>query len=148
MTQSNVSNSKVFFLSRNHTRLGSTGDEAEHFKDPLGLNTLYDPPDLAIADLIFVHGLRGGSRSTWTKSADPSLYWPKEWLPKDAGFQDVRIHSFGYDSHWEKESSLNIYDFAQSLLGCIHDCPSMPRYSKVRIFRSLIHILAKSSILT
>jgi len=148
MNQSNVSNSKVFFLSRNLTRLGIISDEAEDFKNPFGLNNLYDPPDPAVADLIFVHGLRGGSRSTWTKSGDPSLYWPKEWLPKDAGFQDVRIHSFGYDSHWEKESTLNIYDFAQSLLGCIHDCPSMLRHSNVRIFPQSTRILPKSSILT
>jgi hypothetical protein len=148
MDLSNVSNSKVFFLSRNHTRLGIAGDEAEYSKDPLGLNNLYDPPDPAVADLIFVHGLRGGSRSTWTKSGDPSLYWPKEWLPKDAGFQDVRIHSFGYESHWGKESTLNIYDFAQSLLGCIHDCPSIPRHSNVRIFPQSAKMLPKSSILT
>jgi hypothetical protein len=142
MSQSNVSNSKVFFLSRSRTRFGNAGDEEDDLKGPLGLNTVYDPPGPAVADLIFVHGLRGGSRSTWTKSSDPSLYWPKEWLPKDAGFQDVRIHSFGYDSHWERESTLNIYDFAQSLLGCIHDCPAMPQHLKVRIFPQSVQMLA------
>jgi hypothetical protein len=41
-------------------------------KGPLGLNTLHDPLD-AIADLIFVHGLGGGSQSTWTESRNGSL---------------------------------------------------------------------------
>ncbi len=101
-------------------------------KGPLGLNILYDPLEPAAADLIFVHGLAGGSRSTWSKNNDPNLYWPKQWLPKDPGFQDVRIHSFGYNSNWEKDSTLNIYDFAKSLLGDIHDCPDIPRDSNVR----------------
>lgn len=102
-------------------------------KGPLGLGTLSEPLGPAIADLVFVHGLGGGSRSTWTKSTDESLFWPQEWLPVDGGFRDVRIHSFGYNSNWEKESTLNIHDFARALLGSLQDCPTIPRDSKVRI---------------
>lgn len=142
MDRSNVtSNSKVYHLSRRNTKLGRVGDGSE---DSIGLETLYDPPDQAIADLVFVHGLMGGSRSTWTKSGDPTLFWPKEWLPKDAGFQDVRIHSFGYDSHWEKESPLSIYDFAKSLLDCLYGCTSM---QKVCFFSVINPHAAKSSLL-
>ena len=101
-------------------------------KGPLGLTTLSEPSVPAIADLVFVHGLGGGSRSTWMHSSDASLFWPQEWLPTDAGFRDVRIHSFGYDSNWEKESVLNIHDFARALLGCLLDCPTIPRDSTVR----------------
>jgi hypothetical protein len=102
---------------------------------PLGLNTLSVPADgFANADLIFVHGLGGGSRKTWTKSGDPSLYWPKEWLPDDEALQDVRIHSFGYDSDWGKKSILSIHDFANGLLNSILDCPSIPRDTKARSF--------------
>jgi hypothetical protein len=118
------------FTFRNRTRREST-DLSDDAKGPLGLTTLYDPSEPAIADLIFVHGLGGGSRSTWSKNRESTLYWPQQWLPKDAGFRDIRIHSFGYNSNWEKESTLNIYDFAQSLLGSIHDCPLMPRESNV-----------------
>lgn len=100
-------------------------------KGLLGLNTLYDPTHPAIADLVFVHGLGGGSRSTWTKSGDPSLYWPQEWLPRDPAFHDVRVHSFGYDANFEKESILNLHDFAKALVGALHDCPLMPRDSEV-----------------
>jgi hypothetical protein len=89
---------------------------------------LHDPFD-AIADLIFVHGLGGGSESTWTETQngalDPTLYWPERWLPYEDGFNDVRIHSFGYDSNWTKESTLNIYDFAKSLLVAIMDSPTI-----------------------
>ena len=84
-------------------------NSSDDAKGSFGLNTLYTPSSAsAVADLIFVHGLGGGSRSTWTKSGDPALYWPKEWLPYDEAVQDVRIHSFGYDSNLDRGSILGI----------------------------------------
>lgn len=109
---------------------GTTDDP----KGPLGLCTLSEPEGPAIADLVFVHGLGGGSKSTWTKDLDPDLFWPREWLPQDTGFRNVRIHSFGYDSNLDHESVLNIHDFAKSLLGSIQDCPRISRSSTVRVY--------------
>ncbi|KXG50320.1 uncharacterized protein PGRI_062870 [Penicillium griseofulvum] len=85
----------------------------------------------AVVDLIFVHGVNGGSQSTWTKDGDPSMFWPREWLSKDHAFQDVRIHTFGYASDIAQGSVLNIPDFALSLLYSIHDSPVILRESKV-----------------
>ena len=119
------------FLSRTLTKRDAGGHSSEDGKGPYGLNTLFDPEAPAIADLVFVHGLGGGSKSTWTKSNDPSLYWPKEWLPQDPTFQEVRIHSFGYNSNWGDESILNVHDFAKALLGSMQDCPLIPRKSNV-----------------
>lgn len=123
------------FLSRTFTKRDAGGHSSENSKGPFGLNLLFDPDDPAIADLVFVHGLGGGSKSTWTKSNDPSLYWPKEWLPQDPCFQDFRIHSFGYNSNWGDESILNVHDFAKALLASIQDCPQIPRNTEVRIPR-------------
>ena len=125
------STSSRSLLSRTLARREDGDDASVELKGSYGLITLYEPPDSAIVDLIFVHGLGGGSRSTWTKSGDPSLYWPQEWLPNDFGFRDVRIHSFGYNSNWTKESTLNLHDFAKSLLGSIQDCPLIPGLSNV-----------------
>ena len=105
---------------------GGTNNRDEDAKGPFGLNTLFCPEEDSVADLIFVHGLGGGSRSTWTKSSNPELYWPQAWLPEDDAFRGVRIHSFGYDSNWDKESTLNIHDFAKALLGSIQDSPAIP----------------------
>ena len=55
------------------------------------------------------------------------------WLPEDESFRGARIHSFGYDSNWDKESTLNIHDFAKALLGSIQDCPSIPVGSIVSV---------------
>jgi hypothetical protein len=121
---------RSFFTRTTAFRKGSdTG--LENDKGPLGLTTIYNPLEKAIADIIFVHGLGGGSRKTWSKNEDPALFWPQEWLPQDPGFRDVRIHTFGYDSNWDKESILNIHDFAKSLLEWIKDCPAIPRDANV-----------------
>lgn len=101
---------------------------AEDTKGSLGLNLLHSPTE-PLAELIFVHGLGGGSRKTWAKTTDPYHYWPKEWLPKDPDFKNVRIHSFGYVADWgeKKDSILDISDFAHSLLGEIKDNPEIRR---------------------
>ncbi len=97
--QTSSSNSSRFLSSRTLTRRESGNDASDDLKGPLGLNPLYDLLDPAISDLIFVYGLGGEPQSTWTQSGDPSLYWPRVWLPKYSGFRDVRIHSFGYNSN-------------------------------------------------
>lgn len=101
---------------------------------PLGLTTVFNPNKKAIADLVFVHGLGGGSRKTWSLHEDPALFWPQTWLPKDEGFKDVRIHTFGYDSNWEKDAVLNVHDFAKSLLEWTRDSPAMAQNSDVSYF--------------
>lgn len=129
-SKTNATSSGRSFLSRTLTRRDDGEQSSEDGKGPFGLNTLFDPDNPAVADLVFVHGLGGGSRSTWTKSNDPSLYWPKEWLPQDPRFQDVRIHSFGYNSNWGNESILSVHDFAKALLGSIQECPLIPQNSR------------------
>lgn len=66
---------------------------------PLGLHLIHEAPKPLI-ELIFVHGLRGGSIKTWRKGEDHRLFWPKYFLPTDPHFQDTNIYSFGYDSNW------------------------------------------------
>lgn len=122
------------FLSRTFTKsaLDSTND-FHASKGPLGLTTLHDTGSgqTTIADIVFVHGLNGGSQSTWSKGNDETNFWPKTWLPMDDAFCDVRIHSFGYSSGLSRESILNVRDFASSLLAAIKDSPVMNRGEKV-----------------
>lgn len=93
-------------------------DGVDHTKGCLGLNLLHCPSDPRI-DFVFVHGLGGGSRKTWSKTSSISHYWPQEWLSKDPKFQYVRVHSYGYNSDWAKgkDNCLNVHHFGKSLLG-------------------------------
>lgn len=95
-------------------------------KGPLGLSLLYSPTAPEI-DFIFVHGLGGNSRKTWTKSSLQSHFWPEEWLSKDPGFKNVRIHSYGYESHYlkGKEDCLNVHHIGKSFLGAISTSPCL-----------------------
>lgn len=93
-------------------------------KGPLGLNLLYSPTTPEI-DFIFIHGLGGNSRKTWSKSSLQSHFWPKEWLSKDPAFKNVRIHSYGYDSHYlkGKDDCLNVHHIGKSFLGALSTSP-------------------------
>jgi len=84
------------------------------------------------ADLVFVHGLNGGSHSTWSKGNDPEYFWPRRWLPEDDAFKDVRIHTFGYPAGVTKESVINVSDIARSLLAALKDSPVMNQGKPVR----------------
>ncbi|OTA85839.1 hypothetical protein M434DRAFT_400064 [Hypoxylon sp. CO27-5] len=122
-SKSSISNSSASGLSRAPTIVE---DDTEDIKGPLGLNLLYAPSEPRI-DVIFVHGLGGGSRKTWSKTKSLDHFWPQEWLPKDPAFKDVRIHSFGYNSDYVKGSDncLNIRHFGKSLLGEMSTSPHL-----------------------
>ncbi len=107
-----------FRLKFNNLKLKSKETD-ENAKGSLGLDLLYCPTD-PVADFVFVHGLGGGSRRTWSKSSNLEQFWPI-WLPQAPDFKDVRIHSFGYNSDWAsmKQDMSNISDFALLLLNTL-----------------------------
>jgi hypothetical protein len=121
--------SRVFTGLSLSRRASETADE---IKGPFGLNLLSAPAE-PIVEFVFVHGLGGGSRKTWSESTDPAFFWPKEWLPRDPEFRNVRVHSFGYDSDWveRRESVLNIHDFGKALLAAMQGSTFMRRSPKV-----------------
>ena len=66
--------------------------------------------------IVFVHGLNGSKRGTWTFSKEQ--FWP-EWLHEENGLDDVRIATFGYNSSTnilKPNTNLSIPIFANQLL--------------------------------
>ncbi|UKZ79213.1 hypothetical protein TrVFT333_006963 [Trichoderma virens FT-333] len=61
---------------------------------PSGIKRLHSP-DLAIVDIVFIHGLTGDREQTWTASGaiEP---WPKTLLPLE--LPTARVLTFGYDA--------------------------------------------------
>ncbi|KAI4927152.1 uncharacterized protein J4E92_006317 [Alternaria infectoria] len=103
--------------------------KVEKPRNEFGLNTVYEPDETSavIADLVFVHGLGGGSSTTWCLKQDADYFWPKEWLPKDPDFKGVRIHSFGYNANWATwlKSPVDIHAFGQSLVEDLRSDPKI-----------------------
>lgn len=95
----------------------------------------YGPTNLSILhqsqtpliDIIFVHGLRGGSVKTWQKGGDAQRFWPKLWLPSEPGFEHANIHAFGYDANWDSEKGdiFKIQDFGRQLMEEMRTSPEL-----------------------
>lgn len=83
--------------------------------DPFGITLVYTFPEPTL-DLIFVHGLGGTSRGTWSWERDPANFWPP-WLGNDVELSKSRIFTFGYNSAFTGQyTSFSILDFAKDLL--------------------------------
>ena len=93
--------------------------------NPRGLTELYSAPEPQV-DLVFVHGLRGGSVKTWCENEDLNLFWPKEWLAVDEDLRHrIRTSSFGYANDWltSKPSQLSLQDFGRDLIYQLDNSP-------------------------
>ncbi|CAI6336638.1 unnamed protein product [Periconia digitata] len=91
----------------------------EPLGDPIGLTVLYQPEISPSIDIVFVHGLGGTSRTTWSKGKNFDNCWPEKWLPAEVGIQSARILTFGYDANFASVKSTlatGIMNFAKSLL--------------------------------
>lgn len=83
--------------------------------NPLGLTLVYTSQD-PILDLIFVHGLGGTSKGTWSWERDPTNFWPL-WLGADTELSRSRVFTFGYNAAFTGQyTSSSILDFAKDLL--------------------------------
>ncbi|KAI1460210.1 hypothetical protein F4805DRAFT_418612 [Annulohypoxylon moriforme] len=88
-------------------------------KDPLGLRVIHRPAGQRRADIIFVHGLGGSSRMTWSYDRNIDFFWPLKFLPLEPDISQARILSFGYNANFRPGSAKNkmsILDFAKDLL--------------------------------
>lgn len=118
--------------SSNSPSRESVGLEPERSKNEYGLVTLWEPTSgPVIADFIFIHGLGGGSFTTWCKGNDTSTFWPKAWLPQDESFRGARFHTFGYNADWATvmRNPLDVHAFGQSLIEEIANNPTMKNES-------------------
>jgi hypothetical protein len=63
---------------------------------------------------VFVHGLCGHQRNTWTKD---NVCWPEDLLSKEESLFHIRILTFGYDADLNCTASLNsLFDHSINLL--------------------------------
>lgn len=83
--------------------------------DPLGLHLVYGHEN-PTTDIIFVHGLGGTCRKTWSWDRNIHNFW-LPWLADENGLSACRVFTFGYNSHFKGAgTNLNVIDFAKDLL--------------------------------
>lgn len=121
-------------MSRRSLHPGSTSARSllassppiEDNRGPLGLRLLYAPA-VALVDIIFVHGLNGGSLKSWCVAGDRQTFWPQEWLPQEPSLQHARIHTFGYPAGFvgAQANCLDLNDLGRSLLDDIVTSPTL-----------------------
>jgi pimeloyl-ACP methyl ester carboxylesterase len=139
------------FRSRSLRRHVSESD-SEAF-GPTGLTTIYTPSSETLVEIIFVHGLRGGSRQAWSFSPHIMHFWPKEWLPEHPDFEHARIHTYGYPSDWmlRRENPSSIHDFGLGLLEAMLNSPELRQAKITKIIlvaHSMGGLVVKKSIIT
>jgi hypothetical protein len=101
---------------------------------PLGLHVLHQPRTQGnTVNLVFVHGLGGDARGTWTHDSS-GVFWPT-LLYNDDRFENVRVSTFGYNANFgdifATKSALDIPDFAKQLLDSL-DLELYDRFGDVR----------------
>lgn len=103
-------------MSRNSTNTSSETSVLE-VDPPFGLSVLQNGEGEPRIQIIFVHGLGGTKRGTWTCSETQS-FWPS-WLHDEEGFENIRIALFGYNASYNFLNPNNIFSipiFAKLLL--------------------------------
>ncbi|KAF8859266.1 hypothetical protein BDZ45DRAFT_364195 [Acephala macrosclerotiorum] len=92
-------------------------DEIKRFE----VTEVYSHPDAKV-DIVFVHGLNGDPRHTWT-SKNNGLFWPSQLLPVSLKSAQARILVYGYNadvytfgSNKGSPSSDMIHQHAQTML--------------------------------
>lgn len=130
-------------------RVSRAGSEVS---DPLGLHLVCDNSHPS-GDIIFVHGLGGTARKTWSWDRNVAYFWPV-WLAEEDGLSSYRIFTYGYNSNFKGAgTNLNIIDFAKDLLfqmlvfsdGFGDDCVPIGRQPIIFIAHSMGGLVVKKA---
>ncbi|KAI9799148.1 MAG: hypothetical protein M1833_004188 [Piccolia ochrophora] len=75
-------------------------------------------PEYPLVDIVFVHGLNGHPKDTWTKNG---VFWPAQLLPKTLNHVQARILTYGYNADvyafgGKSATSDYIHEHAQTLI--------------------------------
>lgn len=64
-----------------------------------GLTQVYTPRDDPTVDIVFVHGLNGHPKDSWTSKSGTGCFWPVDLLPEWLAPLRPRILTYGYNAN-------------------------------------------------
>lgn len=109
-------------MDRSQLQASSGGGIENDDVQDYGLTQVYAPTGGGKVDIVFVHGLNGNPKKTWT--ADKSkVFWPLQLLPPILTEQRARILVYGYDanvtSFTDGASKDKIHNHAENLVAAL-----------------------------
>ena len=97
MMVSSYSASHTTDLHITDIRKTSSRNPAPYEVNRYGISQVYAPVGDAEVDVVFVHGLNGDPKWTWT-SDKSKIFWPAQLLPDRVEEEKARILVYGYDA--------------------------------------------------
>ncbi|CAI6334874.1 unnamed protein product [Periconia digitata] len=97
------------------SKISRSGNLNKPRRGALGLSLICESTEPTTSDIVFVHGLQGGSISTWT--AANGQCWPRDFLPRS--IKSARIFTFGYNADIFSRNDTGIEECAKSLLNAL-----------------------------
>jgi ankyrin repeat protein len=102
-------------------------------------------PEVSDVDIIFVHGICGDARETWSAGTENSLFWPKDFLQQETGLRNCRLLTYGYDNSKYSKDGLGFdqitNDFADTLYEHRRVRQAQASQAKLRGFVLVAHSL-------
>jgi hypothetical protein len=121
---SSLRSTSTFLISQKGSGASTEQQRVTSPEDSFGLRVVVERKELETeitqrqVNIVFVHGLGGSARGTWT-SEETGAFWP-EWLPFVKHLEGARIMTFGYDADWTKvwrpNSTHDLSSFGDQLL--------------------------------
>ncbi|KAF8533841.1 hypothetical protein BDD12DRAFT_897587 [Trichophaea hybrida] len=102
----------------------------------VGLKLLAEPEN-PIVDIVFVHGLNGHWKRTWT--ARNQAFWPADFLPEMV--PQARIFSYGYDANTHGAHKLSLLSLTDQGQALVRSLAAERRKSKTEPRRPIIFIV-------
>lgn len=125
--------------------------------NPRGLTEVHRPATgTPLVDIVFVHGLDGDPRSTWTSEKD-KVFWPSQLLPSKLEEEKARILVYGYDANVTRSrngpatvSKEKIHNHGEQLVAELCGNRSKPEAAKrpiIFVAHSLGGLVVKSALI-
>ncbi|KAK7949432.1 hypothetical protein PG988_016071 [Apiospora saccharicola] len=106
-----------FQVSRASSEVGpsdpGSSDQPRTIQGDYGLMLVHEHPSAKV-DVIFIHGLDGHWKKSFTKD---DVFWPKDYLPQDTN--NLRILSYGYDARVKADvpvSQQTVFEHGEDLV--------------------------------
>jgi len=112
----------------------------------VGLHLVHRPMNTPVSEIVFVHGLNGDARSTWTGLGDQQVFWPRDFLVEDMGNCAIWMYSYNSDIDMTSKSKEPLGDVLKKLGNDLRFCvENQTREPLIWVAHSLGGLIVKTA---